>query len=103
MDLLTLRYILTPLVHREIIDDLNTYIHSGKVDDTHLGANPIYINRRIGYFNEHQTLYILYQGEGIRVDFDINTGYSFISPNGVVETADWDEVKQKVREFFTTS
>jgi len=102
MDLLTLRYNLTQLVHPEIIDDLNAYIRGGKVDDTHLGPNPIYLNRRIGYFKEDQTLYILYEGDGIRVEFETSTGYAFISPNGVVQTSDWNEVKRKVHEFFTT-
>lgn len=75
---------------------MSEYIRQGKTLTSLFGEKDIHINRAIGYHDEHQTVYTLYQGEGIRIEFEIDKGYTFESPNGRFQTVDWDELKQAV-------
>ena len=100
MDLLGLRYKLSSYIHSECIKDISDYICSGKTLTTLFGEREIHLNRRIGYYDPDQTLYTLYQGEGIQIDFEIGKGYTLYLPTTQVQTTDWDEVKQAVSSYI---
>ena len=103
MDLLGLRYKLSFLVHSEFIQDLSEYIRQGRTLTTLFGERDIHINRAIGYHHEDQTVYTLYEGEGIQIEFEIEKGYTFQSSNGRFQTTDWEELKQTVVSYFASS